>query len=172
QLLPYAGVRLLPGQDHPVHSPTFGGTTAHHALDTVPGHKIHGALRAALNGLPALDWTPQRPGHESQLFEGIATVGNLGRQRVMFALMRERFFVKRLEDDLDLFLEEFTIGRLIEERRPKRFDLPRMIATSYPKNDAPTGEDIGRSKILGQPQGMPHGGNVEAAANLNTLGQV
>src|SRR5919201_1981719 len=53
QLLPYAGVCLLPHQDYPVHGPTFGGTTAYHAFDAMPGHKIHGPLRAALNGLPA-----------------------------------------------------------------------------------------------------------------------
>ena len=47
-----------------------------------------------------------------------------------------------------------------------------MIATSHPKNDPPAGEDIGHSKILGQPQRMPHGGNVEAAPNLNPRGHV
>ena len=70
-----------------MHGSTFGGTTAYHALDTVLGHKIHGPLRPTLNGLPALDRTPQRPGHEGEFLEGIATIGDLGRQCVMLALM-------------------------------------------------------------------------------------
>src|SRR5262249_45616544 len=80
--------------------------------------------------------------------------------------------IKRLNNDIAPFREELAVGRLIEQRRPKRFDSPRMIATSHSKRHPPTGEDIGRSKILGQPQGMPHRGNVEAAANLNARGHV
>src|SRR5262245_39536459 len=90
----------------------------------------------------------------------------------MFALMRKRFLVKGLENNLDLLLEELTVGRLIEQRRAKRLYLASMIATSYTKGDAPASKDIGHGKILSEPQRMPHGGDVEAAADMNTLGHV
>ena len=66
---------------------TFGGTAAYHSLDTMLGHKIHSALRTALDGLPALHRTPQGAGDKGQFLEGVATVGYLGRQRIVFALM-------------------------------------------------------------------------------------
>ena len=71
-----------------------------------------------------------------------------------------------------MLLEELAIGRLIEQRRAKRLYLAGMIATSYPEGDAPAGEDIGHGKILSEPQRMPHGRDVEATADMNTLGQV
>ena len=48
-----------------MHGPTFGGTATHHSLDTMLGHKIHGTLRAALDGLPALYRTSQGPRDEA-----------------------------------------------------------------------------------------------------------
>src|SRR4029453_18526922 len=77
-----------------------------------------------------------------------------------------------LEDNLDLLLEELTVGWLIEQRRAKRLYLAGMIAASYTKGDAPIGKDIAKEKILGEPQRMPHGCDVEATADMNTLGHV
>ena len=71
-----------------------------------------------------------------------------------------------------MLLEEFAVGRLIEQRRPKRLHLAGMIATSHPEGDASAGEDIGHGKILSEPQWMPHGRDIKAAADVNTFGHM
>src|SRR5512134_3916833 len=86
--------------------------------------------------------------------------------------MRKRLLVKGFKDNFNLLLKELTIGRLIEQRRPKRLYLAGMIATSHSEGDAPAREDIGHSKILSEPQRMPHGRDVEAAADVKTLGHM
>ena len=52
-----------------------------------------------------------RPRHQCQFLQRIAAIRHLGRQRVVLALVRERLVVEGLEDDIDLFLEQFAVGR-------------------------------------------------------------
>src|ERR1700756_2659960 len=44
------------------------------------------------------------------------------------ALVREGPLVERLEDDVDLLLEELAVGVLVEHRPPEGLDLARMVA--------------------------------------------
>ena len=83
----------------------------------------------------------------------------------MLSLVRKRLVVERLEDDVDLFFEEFAIGRLVEQRRAEGLDLAGMVAAPDAKGDASAAQDVGGGVILGQPQRMPHRGDVEAAAD-------
>jgi len=162
-------VRLLPGEHHLVHGAALGRAAAHHALDAVLGHELEPARRAALDRLPALDRQAERPRHQGQLFECIAAVGHLGRQRVVLALVRKAFLVECLEDDVDLLFEQLAVRLLVEERRAKGLDLTGVIAAPDPEHDAPAGEDVGDGVILGHAQRMPHGRDVEAAADLDVL---
>src|SRR5207247_10198615 len=98
QLLADPRVRRLPVEDYPVHRTAFGRTAADQPPDTVLGHEIQRPRGAALNRLPALDREPDRAGHDRQLLEVIAAIGDLRRQGVMLAAMRERPVVERLED--------------------------------------------------------------------------
>src|SRR5207253_7207613 len=66
------------------------------ALDAVPGHEVQAPRAAAHDGLPDLDGLVQGPGHERDLLQGIAAIGHLGGNRVVFALVREGLLAKRL----------------------------------------------------------------------------
>ncbi len=90
----------------------------------------------------------------------------------MLALVCETLVVERLEDDLDLLLEQFAVGVLVEHRRTEGLHLARMVAAADAEDRAPLGHDVGAGEVLGQPQRVPHGRNVEAAADLEALGQM
>ena len=81
--------------------------------------------------------------------------------------MREAFVVEGLEDDLDLLLEQCSVGLLIAQRRTKRFHLARVVAATDAKNDAAAGENVGHGEILRQPQRVPHRSDIEAATDLD-----
>ncbi len=148
-----------------MHRSALGRAAADQALDAVLGHEIERPLGPALNRLPAFDRQPQWSGHDGQLFEGVAAIGHLRRQGVVLALVRERLVVERLEDDVDLLFEQFAIGRLVEQWRAEGLDLAGMVAAPDAKRDASAAENVGGGIILGQPQRMPHRGDVEAAAD-------
>src|SRR5258707_5743119 len=95
-------MRYLPVEHDLMHRPTLGRATAYHALDTVLGHDLERAHRAALDRLPALDRQLERSRDEGELFEGVAAIRHLGRQRVVLALIREALVVEGFEDDIDL----------------------------------------------------------------------
>jgi len=95
------------------------GTAADSTLDAVPHHEIEPARVGAYDRLPALDRVMDRARHQGQLFELVAAVGDARRQGVVLALMRERFLVEGLEDDLDLLLEQLAIGFLVQHRGAK-----------------------------------------------------
>src|SRR6476646_4627769 len=59
----------------------------------IPCLAMNSIGRGALDRLPALDRQPQRPRHESELLQGVAAVGHLGRQRVVLALVGEGLLV-------------------------------------------------------------------------------
>src|SRR5205823_12218786 len=111
-----------------VHRATLGRAAADETLDAHPRHEVERALAAALDRLPALDRQAQGPRHERQLLQLIAAIRHFWRQRVVRPLMREALVVEGLEDDLDLLLEQFAVGRLIEQRRAEGLDLARVIA--------------------------------------------
>jgi hypothetical protein len=90
----------------------------------------------------------------------------------MLAAMRERFLVEGPEDDVDLLFEQLAVGGLVEQWRAEGFDFSRVIAAPDPENDASAGQDIRRGVILDQSQRVPHRGDIEAAAELQTLGDV
>src|SRR5262249_60775169 len=84
--------------------------------------------RSALYRLPAFDRQPLRRRHERDLFQRIAAIRHLRRDRVVLALMRERLALEGLEQDLDAFLEHLAVGVLVEEWRAERLDFARVVA--------------------------------------------
>jgi hypothetical protein len=68
--------------------------------------------------LPAFDRQLERSRDESELFEGVAAIRHVGRQRVVLALMREALVVEGIEDDIDLLLKERSVGLLVAQWEP------------------------------------------------------
>jgi hypothetical protein len=48
----------------------------------------------------------------------------------VLALVREGFVVERLEEDLDLLLEQFAVGILVDDRRAEGLDFAGVIAAA------------------------------------------
>ena len=172
EVAPQASVRLLPPHDHFVHGAAFGRAAAHDALDAVGGHEVDGPPGPSLNRLPALDGSPQRARDERQLPKLVPAIRNGRGQRVVLAVVREGLLVERLEDDLDLLLEQLAVRRLVGERRPERLDLAGVIPAAHPEGDPALGEDVGGGEVLRQAQGVPHGRDVEAAAEAQPPGEM
>src|SRR6266699_3178816 len=145
-------MRCLPVEHDLMHRPTLGGATAYHALDTVLGHELERAHRAALDRLPALDRQLERSRDEGELFEGVAAIRHLGRQRVL-ALIREALVVEGIEDDIDLLLKERPVGLLVAQWGAERFHLARVVAATDAKDDAATGEDVNGGEVLASRSG-------------------
>src|SRR6266446_969340 len=161
-------IRLLI-QGHPALD-VLGGGAQNHALNAVLGHKIEAPLAATDDRLPRLHWQVAGTRYQGDLFKLIPPVRHRRRQRIVCALMREGRRVKRLHDDLELLLEQLTVGIGILHGRAKRFDLARMIPPPDPKDDPATRQDIRYGKILSESQGMPHGEHIEAAAEFELRG--
>ena len=47
-----------------------------------------------------------------------------------------------------------------------------MVAPADSEDDPPAGEDVHHGKVFGQADGVPHGQDVEAAAELQVLGEL
>src|SRR5260370_20365621 len=165
-------MRCLPVEHDFMHRPTLGRATAYHALDAVLGHELERAHRAALDRLLALNRQLERSRDEGELFEGVAAIRHLGRQRVVLALIREALVVEGFEDDIDLLLKERPVGLLVAQWGAERFYLARVIAATDAKDDAATGEDVNGGKVLRQPQRVPHRSDIEAATNLDVFRSV
>ena len=90
----------------------------------------------------------------------------------MLTLVRKRLVVERLEDDIDLFLEQLAVGILIDQRRAERFHLSRVIAAADAENHPPLGQDICHREVLGEAQRVPHRRDVEAGVKFQPLRQV
>src|SRR5205823_2383839 len=97
--------------------------------------EVEAARAAADDRLPDLD-RMNRPRHQRELFQLIATIRHLRRQRVVLAMVREGLLAKRLEDDFDLLLEEIAVGLGIQHRRAERLDLARVIAAAHAEYEA------------------------------------
>ncbi len=90
------------------------------------------------------------PGDEGEVFEFVAPVGELWRQRIVLALVRECLVVKRLEHDVDLFLKHVAIFVLVHHHTAEGLHFSGVIAAPDPEDDAAIGEDVGGGVVLGQ----------------------
>ena len=170
--LPARARGFPPGLDY-LHGGAAGRrAAANHALDAVPDHEVHGALAGADQGLVAFHRQVLGPGHQGNLLQVIAAIGHVRRDVVVLAVVGEGAFIEGLEDDLYLFLEQLPVGVPVQHGRVQGFDLAGVVAPAHAEDDPSVGEDVGGGIVLGQAQGVPHGGDVEAAANLESLGQV
>ena len=135
-------------------------------------HELDPARAGADDRLPAFDRQVDRARHQGQLLELIAAIGDISGYRVVLALVREGFVVERLEDDLDLLLEQLAVSLLVDDRRAKRFHFAAVIAAADAEYGAALGQDVGGGVILGETQRVPHRRDIEAAADPQLLGDV
>ena len=167
-----AGQGVPVGGDDIVDSAALGDAAANHSFDAVLGHKVEGAGRGALDGLPSFHGQAAGARHQGYLLELVAAVRHLGRDGVILALMGKGTLVERLENQLDLLLEQVAVGGLVKEGRAEGFDFPGVVTAADAKDDPAVGQDVGGGKVLGQAEGVPHRGNVETAAELEVAGQM
>ena len=82
--------------------------------------------------------------------------------------------MKGFHYDFHLFLEHLAVGFVVRigAGDSEGVDLPRVVAAPDAEYDPSPGEDVGGGVVLGQPQGVPHGVDVEPAAELEVLGQM
>ncbi len=114
-------------------------------------HEVQPARLGADDGLPALHGQMHRARHQRQFAKLIAAIRNIRRQRVVLALVRKRLAVERLEDDLDLLLEELAVRLLVEDRRAERLDLARVVSAAEAEDHPALRQDVGDGVVLGQP---------------------
>ena len=86
--------------------------------------------------------------------------------------MRERVAVERLHYDVNLLLEQVAVGVPVEHGVSINLNLAGMIASAYAEDGAPSGENVRRSVVLREAQRVPHRCDVEAAADLDVVGDV
>src|SRR6266436_4144459 len=110
-----------------------------------------------------------RARHQGQLLELVAAIGDISGYRVVLACVREGFVVERLEDDLDLLLEQFAVSLLVDDRRTERFYFAAVIAAADAEYSAALGQDVSGGVILGETQRVPHRRDIEAATIRNCL---
>jgi hypothetical protein len=70
-----------------------------------------------------------RSRHQRQFPQRVAAIRHFRRQRVVFAPMCKGLIVERVEDDIDLFLEQFAVGFLVQQRGAERLNLARQPAS-------------------------------------------
>src|SRR5215510_6972054 len=82
-----AAQRIPIAFDDVMHGATFGHPTADSALDAVLRHEIQAALCGALDRLPTLDRAMDGLGHQGELLQFIATIGDVRWDGVICALV-------------------------------------------------------------------------------------
>ena len=172
RLLAGLGQGFSPGLDYFHGGAASGCPAANHALNAVFDHEVHGPLAGADQGLVAFHRQVLGSGNKGNFFQVIAPVGHVRRDVVVLAVVGEGAFVEGLEHDLNLFLEELPVGILVYNRRIEGLYFTAVIATAHTKYHAAVGQDIGSGIVLGQAQGIPHGGYIEAASNFQLFGKV
>ena len=137
--------------DHvPLHRAALGRATADDAADAVLGHKVKGAVGAALDRLPAFDGQTLGGGHQRDFLQRVAAIRHFRRDRVELAFMRKRLPLESLEQDLHAFFEHLAVGILVEEWGAEGLDLAGVIAPPDPKNDPPAGQDVSQRIVFGE----------------------
>jgi hypothetical protein len=84
--------------------------------------------------------------------------------------MAERLLVEALQHHIDLLLEELAVGGGVEKRGAERLHLARVVAAADAHDDAAVGDDVRHRVVLGEAHRMPHGQDVERAAELQPSG--
>ena len=135
-------------------------------------HEVQRPLGPSLDGLPALHRQVLGPGHQGNLLKLVTPVGHGRWNVVVSAVVGERTLVEGLHHDLHLFLEHLPVGVLVQQGRAEGLNLAGVIPASHAEDHPSVGEDVGGGEVLGQPQGVPHWGDVEGASDLDALGQV
>src|SRR5438093_6688406 len=164
-LAPGPAARVAVALDDGTHGPTLGHAAPDEPFDTVLDHEVEAARGGALDGLPALHGM-NGPWHEGEVLQIVAAIRDAGGNGVALPLVGERGVVERLEDDLDLLLEELAVGGLVEQRGSERMHLAGVVTTPDPEAYPAAGEHIHHGEVLGQPEGMPHRCDVEPAPHL------
>ena len=100
--------------------------------------------------LVAFDLAVHRARHQGNLLDLVAAIRHGGRDGVVRALVGERALVERLEDDLDLLLEQRAVGVLVLHRGAEHLDLAGVVAAPDAEDHPPFGEDVGRGVVLGE----------------------
>ena len=149
-----------------------GRPSTRDGLYAVLDHEVDAALVGTDNGLPALDGEVLGPGDEGDFLKLVASVGNTGRDIEILAVVGEGAVVEGLEDDLDLLFEIVPVGVPVQHGGAEGLDLPGVIAAPDTEDDAAVGEVVSEGVVLGEAEGIPHGGNIERAAELQVLGDV
>jgi hypothetical protein len=90
----------------------------------------------------------------------------------VLALVREGTLVERLEDEVDLLLEQLAVGVLIQHRRPEALDLAGVITAPDAEHHPAAGQPVDGGVVLGHPDRVPHRRDVEAAADPDVAGDV
>jgi hypothetical protein len=67
-------------------------------------------------------------------------------------------------------LEHLAVGVLVDQWIAEGLDLAGMIAAPDTEDDPPAGQDVGHRIVFGEAQRVPHRHDVEAAADLQALG--
>src|SRR5438128_8723630 len=114
---------------HPVVE-VLHGSGRNDPTNAVADHKVDAAWTAAHQGLPHLHRPPKRSRHQSDVAQLITTIGNLRWERIVFTLMGEGLFVKRLEDNFYLLLEQLAVGFAVLHGRIEGLDLTGVVATA------------------------------------------
>src|SRR5262249_5432156 len=136
------------------------------ALDPVLHHELESSRAAADDGLPDLDRQVHRPRPERELLALVPAIRDRRWDRVVLAAVREGRPAERLEDDLDLLLEQIAIGLAVEHRVAEALDLARVIPAADPEDQAAARQDVGGRVVLRQAKRMPGRRDVEPAADL------
>ena len=156
------GIRLLEQVDPAIH--LLGCRPQNGALDAMPGHEVKGPWGAADDGLPDLHRAMERARHQRELAQLIPPVRDIGWQRILLPMMRERFLMARLHENRKLLFKQLAIRLRLQHRGAEGFHLTRMVAAPHAEDDPPVGEDVHHGKVLGQSQRMPHGQDIERTA--------
>ena len=88
----------------------------------------------------------------------------------MLALVGEGLVVECLHHDLELLFEQLAVGVAVDHGRAEGLHLAGVVAPPDAEDDPAAGEDVHHGEVLGQPDGVPHGQDVKAAAELDALG--
>ena len=93
-----------------------------------------------------------------------------GRDGVVFALVGEGLVVECLHHDLELLFKQLAVGVAVDHRGAKGLHLAGVVAPADAEDDPAAGENVHHGEVLGEPDRVPHGKDVEAAAELDAVG--